>query len=204
MILAALDRGGKTGNTLVIVTSDNGAPWEERDAKETGGHWANAKWRGQKAEIQEAGHRIPFIVRWPGRVKPGTVSDQTVCLTDIFATIAGALGIAMTDRMGEDSVSFLPVLEGRQKGPLREAVVHHSATGLFSIRQGEWKLILGRGSGGFTEPIRIVLRPGEPAGELYNLRKDPHEDLNVYTANPRIVERLAALLKKYQDNGSSR
>ena len=63
---------------------------------------------------------------------------------------------------------------------------------------------MGRGSGGFTEPIRIVLRPGEPAGELYNLRKDPHEDLNVYTANPRIVERLAALLKKYRDNGSSR
>ena len=204
MILASLERSGTAGNTLVIVTSDNGAPWAERDARETGGHWANAKWRGQKADIQEAGHRIPFMVRWPGRVKPGTVSDQTICLTDIFATIAQVQGIPMTEKMGEDSVSILPVLEGRQKGPLREAVVHHSANGLFSIRQGNWKLILGHGSGGFTEPVKREARPGEAAGELFNLRRDPHEDRNVYDANPAIVARMTALLKKYQDSGSSR
>jgi arylsulfatase A-like enzyme len=204
MILDALERTGKAKNTLVIVTSDNGAPWEERDAKEALGHWANAEWRGQKADIQEAGHRVPFLVRWPGRVKAGTVSRQTICLTDLFATIADLQGIRLTDAMAEDSVSLLPELLGRQRGPLREAVVHHSANGMFSIRQGDWKLILGRGSGGFTTPIKIDPKPGDVPGELYNLRNDPHEDRNVYDTNPAIVARLSALLKRYQDSGRSR
>ncbi len=204
MILDALERTGKTKNTLVIVTSDNGAPWEERDAKEALGHWANAEWRGQKADIQEAGHRVPFLVRWPGRVKPGRVSRQTICLTDLFATIADVTGIRLADAMAEDSISLLPELTGRQRGALREAVVHHSANGMFSIRQGDWKLILGRGSGGFTTPIKIEPKPGDVPGELYNLRSDPHEDRNVYDSNPEIVTRLSALLKRYQDSGRSR
>jgi arylsulfatase A len=204
MILDALERTGKAKNTLVIVTSDNGAPWEERDAKEALGHWANAEWRGQKADIQEAGHRVPFLVRWPGRVKPGMVSRQTICLTDLFATLADVNGIRLTDGMAEDSVSLLPEFDGRQRGPLREAVVHHSANGMFSIRQGDWKLILGRGSGGFTAPVKIEPKPGELPGELYNLKTDPHEDRNVYDANPQIVARLSALLKRYQDSGRSR
>jgi len=203
-ILASLERTGKAQNTLVIVTSDNGAPWEKRDADEAAGHWANATWRGQKADIQEAGHRIPFLVRWPGRVKAGTVSNQTICLTDIFATVADIHRIPLTDGMAEDSVSLLPILEGRQRGPVREAVVHHAANGLFSIRQGDWKLVLGRGSGGFTEPIKMEPKPGEPAVELYNLKSDPHEDKNVQASNPRVVERLSAILKKYQDDGRSR
>ena len=204
MILAALERSGKTGNTLVIVTSDNGAPWEQRDANEAAGHWANATWRGQKADIQEAGHRIPFLVKWPGRVRPGTVSSQTICLTDIFATLAAVNAVPLAPAMGEDSISILPELQGRQKGPLRQSVVHHSANGLFAIRQGDWKLVLGRGSGGFTAPVKIDPKPGEPAGELYNLRQDPHEDRNVYAANPEVVARLTAALKQIQDSGSSR
>jgi arylsulfatase A len=203
-ILASLEHTGKAKNTLVIVTSDNGAPWETRDAREAAGHLANANWRGQKADIQEAGHRIPFMVRWPGHVKPGTVSDQTICLTDIFATIAQVHNIPLTREMGEDSVSFLPALTGKQKGPLREAVVHHSANGVFAIRQGDWKLVLGRGSGGFTAPAKIEPKPGEPTVELYNLKDDPHEDRNVYDSHPQIVTRLTALLKKYQEDGRSR
>jgi arylsulfatase A-like enzyme len=203
-ILASLEKTGQAANTLVIVTSDNGAPWEERDAREALGHWANARWRGQKADIQEAGHRVPFLVRWPGKVAPGAVSDQTICLTDIFATVAGAVGVPLGSATAEDSVNLLPVLLGTQKGPLREAVVHHSANGLFSIRQGDWKLILGRGSGGFTAPVKIDPKPGEPAGELYNLKDDPHEDRNLYAAQPQIVARLTALLERYQASGRSR
>jgi arylsulfatase A-like enzyme len=203
-ILAALERGGKARNTLVIVTSDNGAPWEPRDAKEADGHWANATWRGQKADIQEAGHRIPFLVRWPGQVKPGSVSPQTICLTDIFATLAAVNGIPLAPSMAEDSFNLLPLFQGRQKGAVRTAVVHHSANGLFAIRQGDWKLVLGRGSGGFTAPIKIEPAPGEPAGELYNLRLDPHEDRNLYNANPEIVARLTATLRHIQESGSSR
>ena len=203
-ILESLERTGQAKNTLVIVTSDNGAPWEERDSREAIGHWANANWRGQKADIQEAGHRIPFIVRWPGMVKPGTTSSQTICLTDIFATIAQIQGIPLTDMMGEDSVSLLNILTGKQRGAVREAVVHHSSTGVFAIRQGDWKLVFGRGSGGFTEPAKIVPKPGEPTVELYNLLNDPHEDHNVYDSNPKIVARLTSLLQRYKDAGHSR
>lgn len=203
-ILDSLERSGKAKNTLVIVTSDNGAPWEARDSREAAGHWANANWRGQKADIQEAGHRIPFLVRWPGMVKPGTTSSQTICLTDVFATVAQIQGIPLTDKMGEDSVSILNILTGKQRGAVREAVVHHSSTGVFAIRQGDWKLVFGRGSGGFTEPAKIVPKPGEATVELYNLLNDPHEDHNVYDANPKIVARLTALLQRYQDAGHSR
>lgn len=203
-ILQTLEQSNQAQNTLIIVTSDNGAPWELRDSREAAGHMANANWRGQKADIQEAGHRIPFLVRWPGNVKPGTVSNQTICLTDIFATIAQVQGIPLTPTMGEDSISFLPELTGKQKGPLREAIVHHSASGVFAIRQGDWKLVLGRGSGGFTAPVKIDPKPGEPTVELYNLKDDPHEDKNVYDAHPQVIAKLTSLLKKYQDGGRSR
>jgi arylsulfatase A len=203
-VMETLARTGKEKNTLLIVTSDNGATWELRDAKEAAGHMANANWRGQKADIQEAGHRIPFLVRWPGRVAPRSLSTQTVCLTDVFATVAGAVGQPLAKDMAEDSFSLLPELEGRQKGPLRPGIVHHSSTGLFSVRQGDWKLVLGRGSGGFTEPVEILVRPGEPEGELYNLKDDPHEDNDLYQDRPEVVARLTALLDKWKAAGRSR
>lgn len=191
-------------NTILIVTSDNGAPWAAQDAEAAGGHRANASWRGQKADIQEAGHRIPFIAHWPARFKPG-VCRQTICLTDIFATLAGIHGVALASNTAEDSFSILPaLLDPQRAAPVRDAIVHHSAQGLFAIRQGDWKLILGRGSGGFTQPAVIKPAPGEPEGELYNLAKDPHEDDNVYRQNPETVRRLTDLLALYRRQGHSR
>lgn len=203
-ILAQLDKSKVSSNTLVIVTSDNGAPWEKRDSDEAAGHWADRPWRGQKADIQEGGHRIPFLARWPGVVKPGSTSSQTICLTDIFATAADVTSTTMTDSMGEDSYSLASILRGTTTGPVREAVVHHSAQGLFSIRQGKWKLILGRGSGGFTAPVKIEPRKNEPIGELYDLETDPHEDRNLYIDQPDTVARLSDLLSRYQRQGYSR
>jgi arylsulfatase A-like enzyme len=202
-ILRAVEANGSS-NTLVVLTSDNGAPWEERDAREAAGHRANGKWRGQKADIQEAGHRIPFIAAWPGEIRPDSISDETICLTDLFATVCDIQSVRMTEGMGEDSYSLLPVLRQRQSGRLREATVHHSAIGLFSIRQGDWKLVVGRGSGGFTNPQTMEVAPGEFAGELYNLREDPHEDRNLYGARPEVVARLTNLLDKYKKEGRSR
>ena len=190
-------------NTLIIMASDNGAPWSAPDIEASGGHVANASWRGQKADIQEAGHRIPFIVRWPGRAKP-QVSRETVCLTDIFATIAQIQGIPLQAGVAEDSFSILPALLGPGSTPIREAIVHHSSQGLFSIRQGDWKLVLGRGSGGFTKPVSITPAQGEPEGELYNLAQDPHEDDNLYLQKPEIAKRLRDLLARYQAQGHSR
>lgn len=203
-IVAQLMQSGVLDNTLLIMASDNGAPWSAPDVEASGGHSANAAWRGQKADIQEAGHRIPLIARWPGHAQP-RVSSQLVCLTDIFATVAEITGAAHSKGMAEDSYSFLPALTGASKATgLREAIVHHSAQGLFSIRQGDWKLILGRGSGGFTKPSTINPSQGEPEGELYNLAQDPHEDSNLYLREPAIVKRLRDLLTRYQTQGSSR
>jgi peptide deformylase len=88
-------------NTLLIVTSDNGAPWEERDAREAAGHRANATWRGQKSDIQEGGHRVPFLAHWPGRIAPNSISTQLVCLTDLYATVAELAGASLAADMAE-------------------------------------------------------------------------------------------------------
>ena len=168
------------------------------------GHRANGTLRGQKADIWEGGHRVPFIVRWPGRITSGTSSNETISLIDLLATAADMVGDTLPGDAGEDSYSLLPILLGElSETPLREATVHHSLSGMFSIRQGPWKLILGRGSGGFTEPQSLVPAPGEPEGQLYNLDDDPGETVNVYDAYPDVVAELGALLEEYQQSGRS-
>jgi len=207
-VLAALDRNGLTDNTLIIFTSDNGSHWPEGQMEEFG-HDANNGWRGMKADIWEAGHRVPFIARWPGTIEPGSISQQTLCLTDIFATCVEALGEDLPDDAAEDSISFLSVLNGQATQPVREAIVHHSLGGTFAIRQGDWKLVLGNlGSGGFTAPRN--LRPGSEdapegiGGQLYNLSNDPAEQHNVWAENPEVVDELTALLERYKTEGRSR
>ncbi len=203
-ILDALDRTGERDNTLFIFTSDNGAHWLPDDI-EAYDHLANLSWRGQKADIWEGGHRVPFVVRWPGSVAAGSTSDQMVSLTDLFATAAAIVEAPMPDDAGEDSFSLLPILKGEAAtSRRRDALVNHSGDGMFAIRQDGWKLILGRGSGGFTPPRRLDPPPGEPAGQLYNLNDDPAEQHNRYDQEPALVERLTALLEHYQTQGRSR
>lgn len=203
-VMRALSEAKLADNTLIILTSDNGAHWLPEDIAKWG-HRANAAWRGQKADIWEGGHRVPFIARWPGRIKPGTMSDETICLTDVMATVAAIVGANVRDDVAEDSYNLLPILtRQKQNKPLREATVHHSADGAFAIRQGEWKLAMALGSRGFSEPKDIQPKPGEAQGQLYNLRADPEEKNNLWLQKPEIVDRLTALLKKYQDEGRSR
>ena len=204
-ILDALTKSGLDNNTLVIFTSDNGcspeAKFPELLAK---GHNPSFQFRGTKADIFDGGHHIPFIARWPGRIKPGTKTDQLICLTDLLATCADFLGVKLPETAGEDSVSILPALEGRAKKPLREAIVHHSINGSFSIRQANWKLELCPDSGGWSAP-----RPGNaesrdlPAIQLYDLAMDIAETNNVHARHPEIVARLTALLEHYVANGRS-
>ena len=203
-MLDALDLTGQADRTLVIATSDNGAHWLAEDI-ERYGHRANGPWRGQKADIHEGGHRIPFMARWPGVITSGSTSDETIALTDLMATFADIVGESLRDDAGEDSYSLMPVLRGESLAePLREATVHHSVDGIFAIRQGPWKLIEGRGSGGFTEPVRVETGPGEPRGQLYNLADDPGETRNLFDDQPDIVVRLQALLDGYRERGRSR
>jgi len=203
-ILDALDRIGAADNTLIIVTGDNGAQPHDTDGK-TYGHKSCGDLRGFKADIWDGGHREPFIARWPARVAPGSVANHTVCLGDLMATCAEIVGCDLPENAAEDSFSFLPVLLGQTEGArLREAIVHHSVDGMFSLRQGRWKLILGLGSGGFSKPRREDPEPGGPRGQLYDMADDTAETTNLWGERPDIVERLAALLEATMAEGRSR
>jgi arylsulfatase A-like enzyme len=202
-IMRALEETGAGSNTLLVFTSDNGAHWTPDD-KAKFPHRANAHWRGMKADAWDAGHRIPFLARWPGRIRGGTVSNQLGCLTDFLATASALAGTKLPRNAGEDSFNLLPAYLGESSKPIRDAVVHHSSQGMFAIRQGDWKLIQGRGSGGFSEPRKYEPRAGEPVGELYNLAKDPSEEENLYPAQPNRVKAMTALLERYRKEGYSR
>ncbi len=202
-VMDALEKTGLAKNTLFIVTSDNGADWKVSD-KELFAHRANANWRGEKADIWDGGHRIPFLARWPGQIKAGAVSDQLGCLTDLMATSAAITGVKLQASAGEDSFNLLPAMLGKATAPIRESIVHHSIDGMFSIRTGEWKLELGLGSGGFTKPAREAAAPGGPQGQLYNIAADPAESKNLWLERPDIVKSLTALLEKQQAQGYTR
>ncbi len=203
-VLKALDDAKLADNTLVIFTSDNGAFWTPEDIRRWK-HLANGQLHGQKGDIWEGGHRIPFIARWPGKINAGTTSAETVCLIDLFATIAAIVGKDLPANAAEDSFNMLPVLLGEKRlRPVREATVLHSYDGSFAIRQGPWRLATGLGSRGFTSPPVIRPRPGGARGELYNLDEDPEERNNRWAQEPDTVRRLTALLEKIKDDGRSR
>jgi arylsulfatase A-like enzyme len=176
-VMEALKRNKLAENTLLIVTSDNGA--EGR---------AYAPLRGSKRSIYEGGHREPFIARWPGKVKPGSVCDDTICLNDLLATCAEIVDAKLPDNAAEDSFSILPDLLGTAKGPVREATIHQSMAGDLAIRQGPWKLIFMSKGGG---------------KELYNLNSDLSETRDVAAEQPEVVQRLEKLMRQYIDNGRS-
>jgi len=204
-ILKTLDEQGLADNTLLIITSDNGcSPQAKFDELLPKGHNPNYIFRGNKADIYEGGHHVPFLVRWPGQVRPGSKSDQTACLTDFLATAADVLDVKLPANCAEDSVSLLPALLSQPAKPLREATVHHSINGSFAIRQGNWKLCLCPGSGGWSAPRPNVNdTTGLPAVQLFDLSSDIGEHTNVQAEHPEIVKRLAALLDRYVADGRS-
>lgn len=202
-VMQTLDRLGIADNTLLIVTSDNGARPCDVDGDDRG-HKSCGDLRGYKADIWDGGHREPYVARWPKQIEAGSVSGETICLADLIATSAAIVGAELPDNAGEDSYSILPALLGEEyEGSIRDGIVHHSVDGMFSIRQGKWKLILGVGSGGFSQPRRVDPAPGEPRGQLYDMENDTAEANNVWADNPEIVERLTTLLDNYRQNGCS-
>lgn len=195
-ILTALETNGVAENTLLIFTSDNGcSPQANFPELLAAGHNPSHVYRGHKADAYEGGHRVPFLVRWPAKVKAGTVSDRLVGQLDFMATFADLLEEDLPVDAGEDSVSFLSVLLGEDKDPVRSSIVSQSINGSFAIRDGQWKLILCPGSGGWSAP-----RPGQddtsgmPEIQLYDLAADPGEKTNLSTGHPdRVLKMKAAM-----------
>lgn len=197
----------RLANTLVFFTSDNGqSPRADFDDDELplAGHSGSMHYRGKKFDIYEGGHRVPFIASWPGQIEAGSSSDEVICTTDFMATVADLLAVDLPDNAAEDSYSFLPVVtQSDYAKPLREATVHHSSDGRFAIRQGDWKLILWPGSGGWAFPKTIADMQRLPEFQLYNLRNDPGEVDNLMSAHPDRVDHLRELLTQYVVNGRS-
>ena len=204
-VVAALDAAGLRQNTLLIFTSDNGcSPAAGIPALNALGHYPSAQFRGYKSDIWDGGHRIPFLVRWPGVIKPGSTTEQLASLGDLIATVADMLGVKLPTDAGEDSVSMLPALLGTATTPLRESVVHHSIEGFFAIRDKNWKLELCPGSGGWGLPHNDqAAAEGLPPIQLYDLQSDIGEKNNVEAQHPDVVARLTAMLDKYIADGRS-
>jgi arylsulfatase A len=201
-LFAAVKKAGLDEETLVVFTSDNGcSPEANFPLLQERGHFPSGKYRGHKADIYEGGHRVPFIVRWPGQVEAGRKTDALACLTDVYATLESITGQEKRAIGGEDSFSLLPVLEGASTSG-RDTLISHSIGGSFAMRQGPWKLCLCSGSGGWSDPREgEAKKRGLPPMQLYHLANDPGEKKNLVDDEPEKVKALLRLLDKQVRNG---
>jgi arylsulfatase A len=186
-------------NTMIVFTSDNGcSPTANFKELREKGHDPSAGLMGTKADIYEGGHRIPFIVKWPGIVKANSINNTTICLTDFMATCSDLLKINLQNNAGQDSYSLLPLLTQSKKTTYqRTSTIHHSIDGYFAIRKGNWKLAICRGSGGWSEPTENqAAKKNMPAVQLFNLKVDPYEHHNVYDQYPSIVRAFTKELEQ--------
>lgn len=183
-VLAALQTAGVADQTLVVFTSDNGcASYIGVPPLEAQGHFPSGPLRDYKTSVYEGGHRVPFVVRWPGVVKAGTVCRQLVLQADLMATFAEILGARLPDNAGEDSFSFLPLLTGTDR-VIRPHAVNTACAGVPSLRDGPWKLVLAAGKDR-TVPV-----------QLYNLDDDLGETKDLAAAQP---ERVRAMRAKFEE-----
>ena len=194
-VLQALEDAGMTEDTLVIFSSDNGPVWYEEDVNRLG-HDSSGGLRGMKADAWEAGHRVPFLIRWPGHVAAGSTTHQLVSFTDVLPTLASVVEQPLPEAAAPDGRSFHSVLVGEpaETRSLRQTLALASGNGKMTFRDGPWKLIQGLGSGGFSKPANIPARQGGPAGQLYHLGRDPGELVNLYAFEPQKVAEMEAML----------
>jgi arylsulfatase A len=205
-VISALKEAGLHDNTLVIVTSDNGcSPSADFAGLAKQGHNPSYHFRGNKADIFDGGHRVPYLVQWPSTVKAGSKCDQTLCLLDFMATAAEIAGVKLPDTAAEDSHSYLSQLKGATDQPVRSSIVHHSINGSFAIREGSWKLELCPDSGGWSDPRPAGKGKAKgkakapsttlPPLQLYDLATDIGETKNLAADQP---ERVAQLISKLE------
>jgi arylsulfatase A-like enzyme len=193
-ILAALDRTGLARDTLVVATSDNCAQFH--GLEESCGHRSNHHFRGQKSDAWDGGHRVPLIARWPAGIRAGSSCDALVSLNDLFATGARLAGASVPSGAGPDSVDWSPLFAD-PRGKVRDSSIQHSAPGQFAVREGLWKLVKCRGSGGWTLPEDQVPADAPPE-QLYEMGGDFGENRNRWRELPEVVARLDAILKREQ------
>ena len=213
-LMSKLDQLGYGENTLMIFSSDNGPEVPTViDMRKTYKHDGARPWRGIKRDQWEGGHRVPFIARWPKKIKDGSTSAQTICLTDVMATCAALTGATIPPNAAEDSYNILPVLLGQAGDkPVREYTLHQTISLALAIRHGNWKYLDHKGSGGNNygregewgmKQFALPERAPDAPGQLYDLSKDPGETTNLYNEYPEIVKALKGKLEEYKTSGRS-
>lgn len=202
-IIAAVGALGESDNTIIIFTADNGvSPQAKLAPMEAKGHFSSYVYRGTKGTLYEGGHRVPFIIKWPKIISKSTESDYLSCTTDLLATIADIHGEKLPNDAGEDSVSFLPILKGKnlsdhKRGP----VVHHSDKGYYALRNDKWKLIFHENAGSRrTDPKdKPVVNPSNM--QLFDMETDSEEQVNVVKDYPNVVKSMTLKMKTLVENG---
>ena len=212
-LLATLERLGVVENTVVMFSSDNGPEvLSVYHMRRDHDHDGARPWRGMKRDNWEGGHRVPLIVRWPGKVQPGSTTDQLTSLTDVMATVAAIVGSNLPVDAAEDSHNMLPALLGQARGPIRQYILLQGFGGAryLAIRRGKWKYLDHKGSGGNRYESHPMLKaymlpdtaPGA-LGQLYDLETDPGETMNVSFEHPQIAKELKSKLEEFKESGRS-
>lgn len=222
-IVACLEQNNVADNTLIIFTSDNGGMFNHGgQAAFKAGHRQNGSLLGFKFGVWEGGHRVPMIVRWPGKVKAGTTSKQLIGNVDMLATFAALTDQQLSKAQLADSVNMLPAFVDDPQKQIRDHLLlaPHKGTHL-SVRKGKWMYIPSRGSGGFggrkpgdhgfagppaasyvgsvnSDIENGRIKKGAPTAQLYNLEADVNETKNVIREHPEVVKELSALLAEYK------
>lgn len=210
-ILDAIQEAGLEDNTIVVFTADNGPEHYAYPRDEKYGHWSAKPLRGLKRNIYEGGHRVPMIIRWPGKTQAGSVSDQLVSQVDLFATFAATLGYPLPQEAAVDSHNMLPYLTGKSK-VIRSSHVHNTWADNYAIRDGDWLLINAKK--GYRGDRRGLAKQWEKRYdypeddnlpvELYQLNKDIGQKTNLAAKHPEKVQAMLELLQKIRKAGRSR
>ncbi|KJD36361.1 arylsulfatase [Tamlana sedimentorum] len=203
-IFKTLKCQGIEENTMIVFTSDNGcaASTANIGVLKKKNHNPSYIYSGSKGSYLEGGHRVPFLVKWPGKVQPNSVCNTTICTTDFMATVADLVNYQLKDNEAEDSYSMMPLLT--QKGTYnRKATVHHDKFGIFAIRKGDWKLIVSPNSGITPGGKPHKLKTPLPEYILYNLKTDVKERNNIAKQHPDKVKELKELLAQIIKDGRS-
>lgn len=206
-LLRALDEAGLTDNTLVVFSADNGPEWFAYARDQKFGHWSSHPLRGSKRDIYEGGHRVPFLVKWPGVASPGRVSDALVSQIDLMATLASAIGYVLPADAAEDSHDLLPLLQS-EVAPIRTTHIHNTYADAWAIRHGDWLLIEAKTGYRSAGNLNWETRRGYPPDndlpvELYDLRHDLAQKTNLAADHPGRVAELHALAKQIRARGHS-
>ncbi|MEM7314670.1 MAG: sulfatase-like hydrolase/transferase, partial [Planctomycetota bacterium] len=206
-LLQALKSAGHFDNTIVVFTADNGPERYAYPRDENLDHWSAYPLRGLKRDIYEGGHRVPFLIRWPGKIEAGSVSDELVSQIDLMETLAAIVGYDLPDDAAEDSYNLLPLLDGETG--VRTSHVHNTRQNQFAIRQGDWVLIDAKNGymSGRNKPWEarrgFPENDDDPQGQLFNLAEDLGQRNNVIDEHPAKAKELRSLLTRLKNQGHS-